>query len=156
MVSSNQIILKSSVEVNQYSLITVYICEPSEKPSKAAEITARPYEFSENGKAIRYQTMCPFCAQGFDITAEEITHAFGLNFIACKSCERGCKHITIVRKPELPAFIDPFISPFSNGLAASDMDEGLCDTLPIADDKTVADKLGSLDELCAESSSVAE
>ena len=154
MVSSNKIIVSPSTVTDQYSLITVYVATPSKKPDKASEIQARPYEFRDD-IAVRYQTMCPFCVQGFDIIPEDITHEFGLNFIACKICERGFKPLAIVRKPELPVFIDPFINPFSNGLKESDMDEGLGDKLT-DDTMTVADKLGSLSELCAELSSEAE
>ena len=155
--------------INKFDLITIYFCEPSAKPNKAAEIQARPFEFGEDGNPIQYATMCPFCTQGFYITPFDITPQFGFFFVACKICEKGY-HVASLEPAPLPPFLDPFVDPFTNGLTTSNMDEGLADTLglqetliseeqpPIADrlentlnELSVADKLaGTLDELCAE------
>ena len=162
MVPSKHVMHLPAAEViNKYDLITVYITEPTPKPDKAAEIQARPFDFGDDGEPTQYQTMCPFCTQGFIITPYDITKQFGLNFVACTSCERGFKPLPIP-EPEPEQFGDPFVNPFSNGLTLADMDEALTEIEvnpePITGEETteieqlsVADKLGdTIDELCAE------
>lgn len=125
-----------------FQLVSMYVAAPTDHPDLASETKGRPFEFDAD-IPIKFSVMCPFCCAGLYVESANITDKYGYKFIGCTNCGVGLlEPIT-----PIPAFIDPFINPFtSKQLTRCDLDEVLTPVDNIPDDGmlTVAEKMAKL------------
>ena len=137
--SSNKIIVLPADQSSPFDLVAFIVAIPSENPNPAAIIQGRPFEFTLELPS-KFSAMCPFCCQGIYICACDIVEKHGFKFISCPECGVGKE---IVPLPP-PAFVDPFVNPFSSKqLARCELDEVVTPVGSIQNDDslTVAQKL---------------
>ncbi len=117
-------VVKEVADTTQYALIDIVIHQTT--------VSARPFEF-DNGKATKYATMCPYCAQGIIFTPDDITK----NGIRCPECKIG-------EPTKVPDFIDIFLNPIeSKKILESSIDN----IANITDLKIKDDGLSALDRI---------
>jgi hypothetical protein len=136
---ANPITITQSEEATQFQLVTFVVGLPSKTHDASAEIQARPFEFVLDLPS-KFSAMCPFCYQGFYISASDVIEQYGFKFVCCPECGVGT-----VEPPKVPTpFTDPFVNPFSSKqLARCELDETITPINDIVKDNslTVAQKM---------------
>jgi hypothetical protein len=100
----------------QFDIVEIYFEQHSETPN-TIPVTARPYEFNDDGSASKFATACPHCGQGNFPEAETLYEHGGKLFAKCEVC--GVGENETQDKLNALTFEDPFQNPIKNGIITS-------------------------------------
>lgn len=127
----------------QFDLVEIYFEQHTETPN-TLPVTARPYEFADDGSASKLATVCPHCSQGNFPEAENLYEYKGKFFVKCESC--GVGENETQDKLDALTFEDPFQNPIKSGIITSTT---IIDEIE-EDDAPLSEKFRPLSEQIAE------